>query len=155
MGSINLLIERIRADYPEFRFETSPDYLWSASRQTIYFNPDITNAAEYCLHELSHALLGHQGYEFDIDLIKLERDAWEYARTNLVAKYEIEIEDEIIQDNLETYREWLHARSTCPECKTSGLQSRNQLYRCIACGHTWRVNEARLCALRRYPVIQK
>jgi hypothetical protein len=30
------------------------------------------------------------------------------------------------------------------------LQSKHLEYRCVACGHHWKVNEARVCALRRY-----
>ena len=155
MQSTNWLIEKLQADYPLFRFEPSGSFLWSSKRQTIYIDTEASHRNEFTLHELSHALLDHQGYRADIDLVKLERDAWEYARTHLSARYGYEIDEALIQDNLETYREWLHARSKCPECDTVGLQTKSRHYRCLACSHSWRVNEARLCALRRYSLATK
>lgn len=150
MPSTNLLIKRLKVDYPSFTFEASDKFLWSAKRRTIHIDPQAVHCSEFTLHELAHALLDHQGYRIDIDLIKLERDAWEYAQTHLGHAYGHTIDEEIIQDNLDTYREWLHSRSECPDCNATGIQTRSKNYRCLSCGHSWRVNEARLCALRRY-----
>ncbi len=155
MHSTRSLFNTLQADYPQFTFAPAKEFWWSADQQTVYMDPDTPNSQEFSLHELSHALLGHRGYKADIDLIKLERDAWEYARTQLASTYDIEISDDVIQNNLDTYREWLHSRSKCPDCTTTGIQSESNYYRCLACGHTWRVNEARLCALRRYSLASK
>lgn len=151
MPSTHWTLEQLEADFPQFSFKTAEEFWWSAATDTIYINTREEYHREFALHELSHALLAHKGYERDIELLKLERDAWEYARTTLTAKYDTPIDEGIIQDNLDTYRHWLHARSTCAECDAIGLQIRDRLYRCISCSHEWRVNEARLCALRRYP----
>ena len=155
MQSTNWLIHKLQADYPLFRIESSDSFLWSSKHQTIYIDTDADHCKEFTLHELSHALLNHRGYKADIDLVKLERDAWEYARAHLAPRYGYSIDEELIQDNLETYREWLHARSKCPECEAIGLQTKSRHYRCLACSHIWRVNEARLCALRRYSMATK
>lgn len=149
------LVNRLKEDYPQFIFVNADEFWWSAERKTVYLNPDADHNEEYALHELSHALLNHVGYRADIDLIKLERDAWEYARTTLGPRYNLNIDENIIQNNLDTYREWLHARSKCPDCTSTGIQTTTSEYRCIACRHTWRVNEARLCALRRYSLTTK
>lgn len=155
MPSTSLLIKRLRNDFPQFQFQPAKEFLWSAQKQTIFFNLSDRYAVEFSLHELSHALLNHRGYELDIDLIKLERDAWEYACKELAHRYNVTIVESTVQNNLETYREWLHARSKCPDCDATGLQTKTQYYRCLACNHTWHVNEARLCALRRYSITQK
>lgn len=155
MQSTNWLIEQLQVDYPTIHFQAAEEFLWSAKRQTINFDSDAINCTEYTLHELSHALLKHEGYRADIELIKMERDAWEYACTRLAPQYDFVIEDDVVQDNLDTYRDWLHARSKCPECGATGLQTKSQFYRCLACNHSWRVNEARICALRRYSVTTK
>lgn len=154
MRSINWLVKRLRNDYSQFSFEPAEEFWWSAKKKTIYYDPKSVHAQAFCLHELSHALLDHEGYEYDIDLIKLERDAWQHAKS-LSGAYDIAIDEEVIQNNLETYRTWLHARSTCPNCDATGLQMKDQQYHCLACGHRWRANEARLSALRRYPSITK
>ncbi|MFZ2544840.1 MAG: hypothetical protein WAW80_02590 [Candidatus Saccharimonadales bacterium] len=155
MHSINSLLNHLRRDYPEFSFEPADEFWWSAKKQTIFFESTSDSSKEFILHELSHAIMSHSGYEYDIDLIKIERDAWEYAKTTLAPKYQVIIDEEIIQNNLDTYRTWLHTRSSCPECNTTGLQTNDQHYRCLSCGHTWRTNEARVCALRRYSLTTK
>ncbi len=155
MQSTRSLIKRLRGDFPGFTFESSNSFWWSASQQTIHFDPTAEHSTAYSLHELSHAILGHHGYEYDIDLVKLERDAWDYAKRILATEYDATIDTDIIQNNLDTYRDWLHARSECPSCEATGLQTKQRLYRCLACGHQWRVNEARICALRRYSLQTK
>ena len=155
MPSTRLLIKKLQRDFSEYTFEPANGFWWSAAKATIFYDPKSTDRDAFTLHELSHAILQHQGYERDIELLKLERDAWKYAQETLAHRYDVTISAETVQDNLDTYRHWLHARSTCPECQTTGIQTRNSDYRCLACGHHWRVNEARLCALRRYSLQTK
>ena len=147
MPSTASLLRQLRATYPEFAFKPAESFLWSPSEQTVYYT---TNPAghEFLLHELSHGLLGHADYNHDVELIAMERDAWDKA-LELAKEYKVTIDDEVVQLTLDTYRDWLHARSTCPRCKAVGLQIKKQIYNCPACRHTWRVNEARICALRR------
>ena len=155
MPSTSSLLSQLISDYPSFHFEIGSEFLWSSRKQTIYYDPTVDHCNDFTLHELSHALLNHTGYKMDIELLKLERDAWEHAQTTLAPLYGHEIDETVIQDNLDTYREWLYARSKCPDCESIGLQSKSFHYRCLACGHTWKVNEARLCALRRYSLTTK
>lgn len=155
MLSIRSLVKQLKRDYPEFIFEPSTEFWWSAREQTVHYDPKTPDGTAYLLHELSHAVLAHVGYRYDIDLIKLERDAWNHAKTVLGPQYNIIISEDVAENNLDTYREWLHARSTCPGCSTTGLQMKEQQYRCLDCGKTWRVNEARLCSLKRYTLQTK
>lgn len=155
MQSIQSLINKLSKDFPEFKFKPGSEFWWSAKKNTVFYNPEAELCLEYCLHELSHAILGHRGYIYDIDLVKLERDAWSYAKSNLENRFNINLDEEIIQDNLDTYREWLHSRSKCPNCDSTGIETRLQRYKCIACDNKWRVNEARICALRRYALQTK
>lgn len=155
MQSTKSMINSLSKDHPQFTFVSADEFWWSAKEKAVHYSPSVEHATEFTLHELSHALLDHQGYRVDIDLIKLERDAWDYAKNTLAPRYDLVIDEDIIQDNLDTYREWLHSRSKCPDCSSTGLQSTPNSYRCLACGHAWRVNEARLCALRRYAVTTK
>ena len=150
MQSMNSLLKKLRKDFPQFTFVESEEFWWSAKDNTVHIDCGSEHAEAFSLHELSHALLDHRGYSYDIDLIKLERDAWEHAVKTLADGYHIQIDEKLVQDNLDTYRDWLHARSSCPSCETTGLQTKQLSYRCLACGHLWRVNEARVCALRRY-----
>lgn len=149
------LLNQLKTDHPLFLFLDSGKFLWSAREQTIHIDLRDDLCDVFTLHELSHALLNHQGYRTDIDLLKLERDAWEHAKKTLGAEYGVSINDNFIQDNLDTYRDWLHARSKCPDCDSTGIQTKSLYYRCLSCSHQWRVNEARVCALRRYSLQTK
>lgn len=155
MQSIRSITKKLQRDFPDYHFETADSFWWSAAKKTIFYDPQVPSAHAFLLHELSHALLGHQGYTRDIELLKLERDAWHHAKTVLAPSYGVTIDDTTTEDNLDTYRQWLHDRSTCPRCDATGLQTKEQLYHCLACGNQWRVNEARLCALRRYSLQTK
>mgnify|MGYP004417316260 CR=1 FL=1 len=150
MPSVSSLITQLTIDYPSISFQPAKEFRWSAEQQIIFIDPMVLHAEAFCLHELSHAILKHYRYNKDIDLVKLERDAWDYAQKTLSGKYNVTIPETVIQDNLDTYRDWLHARSSCPTCGASGVQSNRSDYHCIACGQNWQVNEARICALRRY-----
>jgi hypothetical protein len=149
MPSITSLADRLQRDYPDIIFTEGDDFHWSPSNKTVTYTQSSEDQASL-LHELSHALLGHTDYKKDISLIEMERDAWQYAKDNLGPVYDLPIIDEITEDALDSYRDWLHARSTCPACQATGIQTKREEYKCLACRTKWRVNEARICALRRY-----
>lgn len=148
MPSITSLINRLQSDYPDFNFTSGETYLWNSGDGTIFYKP---SPADYpaLMHELSHAMLGHKSYKRDIELIEMECKAWDYARLVLAKEYEITIHNDDVDEALDTYRDWLHARSTCPNCAATGIETDKHLYKCIACGTLWQVNEARICMLRR------
>jgi hypothetical protein len=154
MHSTLSLLTKLRSDYPQFTFNEASTFQWSPDTKTISVDSSSDDFAFFTLHELGHALLDHQSYRRDIDLIKIERDAWHFAVHHLAEVYAVTIPEDDIQDNLDTYREWLHARSTCPSCKMTGLQTSESHYSCLACGCRWKSNEARSCALRRYSISQ-
>lgn len=141
------LLARLSRDFPDISFVQGDTFHWSPHEHTVYY-PNIIDSASLA-HETAHAALSHDAYARDIDLMKIERDAWEYTTTVLAKRYGLKIDDDTVQDALDTYRNWLHARSTCPGCQATGLQIAVRRYTCLACKAAWRVNEARSCALRR------
>ncbi|MGH7218228.1 MAG: hypothetical protein ACREGE_02190 [Candidatus Microsaccharimonas sp.] len=147
--SLFSLIETLKTTYPQFTFSEAERFSWSPSEHTIFYTPKEPNAVALLLHELSHGLLGHREYRRDVELVAMETAAWEEAEKQAKLLSTM-LDDDVAQDHIDTYREWLHARSTCPECKANGYQTGASAYECPACTHTWRVNEARICALRRY-----
>lgn len=151
MRSISSLATKLSLDFPQFSFSAGEDFHWSPSTSTIFYDPTSRDSTAL-LHELAHGLLGHSDYSRDISLLGMERDAWEYARGTLGPRYKVSMTDEHIEAALDTYRDWLHARSTCPDCRATGVQSDKQQYTCLVCRTKWRVNDARLCHLRRYKV---
>lgn len=154
MPSMSSLIPKLQADFPALKFIEADQFSWLPSEHTVFYNPQLPHASSLLLHEVSHASLNHQEYHRDVELIAMEMVAWEKAKEHAVA-YGVTIGEDVIQDHLDTYREWLHARSTCPNCSANGYQVETLRYECLACFHHWRVNEARLCALRRYSLSDK
>ena len=151
MPSISSLAVKLQSNYQDYAFIDSEDFHWSPEQKTIFYDGTSEDYAAL-LHELAHALLHHTSYKRDIHLLELEREAWEYARQHLTHLYSVTITDDIIEDALDTYRDWLHARSMCPSCKATGIQTRQNEYKCVVCPAKWHVNDARSCALRRHVV---
>ena len=151
MPSITSLLKQLRVDYPQFSFCQGDCFQWSPSEKTIFYCTTTDNQPVLLLHELSHALLDHATYTSDIQLITMEREAWDYA-VRLAPSYKVSMPTKFIESTLDSYRDWIHDRSTCPNCTATGLQINKSNYKCPACSHSWRVNEARTCALRRYAI---
>jgi len=144
-------LKTLRAHYPGIIFERGDTFRWSPRYNTVYFGPlETERDLITLLHETGHALARHTGYTQDIRLLKIEREAWDIARTQLVPLFGIKIDDETIEEALDSYRDWLHARSICPNCESTGVQQDETHYRCLACTTIWKVNDARTCQLRRY-----
>lgn len=154
MRSTSSLIHKLKNDYPSFVFFETDQFSWSPITNTVSYSSDIAHASELLLHELSHGMLGHSAYERDVQLLAIEATAWEHAK-ELAQKYNVRLGEDVIQDHLDTYRDWMHARSTCPECTATGYQTGISTYNCPACSHKWRVNEARVCGLKRYKITTK
>lgn len=145
------LLDQLQYDFPLIRFQAAERFYWAPHEHTVYYS-DSEDSSQL-LHETAHALLGHDAYNLDIELIAMERDAW--TKANALAKqYNITFSNEHHHMAMESYREWIHARSTCPVCQASGVQTSKDTYRCLACTAKWQVNNARQCELRR-SLIQK
>ena len=142
------IITRLRADFPQFNFAPGAAAHWSPDQKTIYFQDDLADL----FHELGHATLGHVQFVQDIELLKLERDAW--TRGSAIARdYGVTIRENEIESALDDYRDWLYIRSLCPNCGQTGLQSRTTLeYHCLNCDTYWCANDARTCGLKRRKV---
>lgn len=141
------LLSKLRADYPDISFVKGESFFWSPKDKTVTY-ADVSTMLEVAdwalLHEISHGILGHTDYHSDFELVQLEVAAWQHAR-KLAKDYGIKIDPEHIQDCLDTYRDWLHRRSTCPTCGTVSLQHSSKSYRCINCGAAWNVSNSRFC----------
>jgi predicted RNA-binding Zn-ribbon protein involved in translation (DUF1610 family) len=149
----NKFISRVTADYPQFKFKAGAQEHWSPKTKTITYEQDASD--EYIkygvLHELAHALLGHSNYHSDFELLKLESQAWHTA-AELGQKYSVKINDDHIQNCLDTYRDWLHRRSKCPTCGMHVMQQNSTTYKCFNCGASWNVSAGRFARSYRRTV---
>ncbi len=62
----------------------------------------------------------------------MEVDAWEKGR-ELASKYGVEFNEEVMQEELDSYRDWLHKKSRCPKCGLTRFQDTNGIYHCPRC----------------------
>lgn len=140
------LLKQLQIDYPDLQFETGSQFSWSPSQQTVFYvtSRNDGDGAWSVLHEVGHATLGHTDFRNDFGLLQMEVAAWN-AAVELGEKYGHPIDDDHIQDCLDTYRDWLHQRSTCPTCGSVSLQQDAQTYRCFNCKEAWHVAQNRHC----------
>ena len=150
------LTKRLRLDFPDITFAAGEQFFWSPADRTVFYSTkkESITAAWALLHELSHALLGHAHYKTDFELLQMEVAAWHHAE-GLSANYNLAINPDHVQDCLDTYRDWLHARSQCPACTEHGLQTNSTTYECLNCHTQWHVSSARFCRPYRMTSIKK
>lgn len=150
--SIQSIINQLSNDYTEIKFVSSNVFSWSNINSTITYIDD-DDLWPLLMHELGHYYLKHEDYENAIELLKFERDAW--SRALLISKkYDFEIDNQIIEDSLDSYRDWLHTRSKCTECNSIGIEIRKNIYSCVNCRNNWKVNDARKCGIKRYKILK-
>ncbi len=147
---MDTLLKTIKKNHPNLEFVSGPRFSWSpAKNQVIYKSDDASDVGIWSLlHELGHALLGHKNFKSDFELLSLEAAAW-YKAEELAEKYDHIIDKDHVEDCLDTYRDWLYQRSTCPYCTSCSLQIDQKTYACFNCGGTWRVSGSRLCRAYR------
>jgi hypothetical protein len=144
------MIEKLRLKYPAIQFIPSERYSFISHKNTItYIKSDDNIIGQHSLlHEVAHAILEHNNYKNDINLLKIERDAWTLTK-RLLKEHRIDIDKEHIEDCLDTYRDWIYKRSVCPRCSHVGFQTSKTSYDCVFCVVSWNVPESRLCMVKR------
>lgn len=125
------LASKLQSDFPEFRFRTGPKFAFHPPK-SIVLGPKEPFWKLLALHEVSHAILKHHSFKLDVERLKMENTAWDQAKI-LAKKYHVKINEDFIQDQLDTYRNWLHKKSRCPKCGLTRFQSPNGIYHCPYC----------------------
>jgi hypothetical protein len=144
---MDTLLTKLRQDFAQLDFQAGSIFSWSPQEQIIRYKEVVDDqrmAVWSLLHELGHALLGHTDFLSDFDLVQMEAAAWDKA-LSLAHHYGYKIDNDHIQDCLDTYRDWLHQRSVCPICATISLQHDATTYSCYNCNATWHVARTRHC----------
>ena len=141
------LLNKCKQVLPGFVFASAKSFYWSPRTKTVYINQNTLQTPEgqmALLHEVSHALLGHNHYQFDFELVALEAAAWQLA-SQKATEWSVPVDTDHIEDCLDTYRDWLYARSTCPTCSMNAPQISKSEYKCINCSTKWSVSPSRFC----------
>jgi hypothetical protein len=142
------ILRSLQADYPHFTFIASSRAAWKSREKIIEYSTDKRCGVPSLLHETAHAILGHSNFSNDSDLILKELEAWRKAK-ELANAYDITIDQEYVENCLDTYRTWLYQRGKCPQCKTNGSQATQTTYTCQNCLQTWQVTDSRLSRVYR------
>lgn len=145
------IVSELSKLYPAFQYRAGQRFSWSPLTKEIFYDPEKSQETQVwsILHETGHAILGHYTYKSDLELIRLEIAAWEKAK-EIARDLQIVIDEEHLQDCLDTYRDWLHERSICPKCSTKSLQDDDcRHYQCFNCHARWRVSPSRFCRAYR------
>ena len=142
-------LELLTSSHPDIQFVPGASYHWSPANKIVYYteNDESVEGVWALLHETSHGLLGHAKYRSDFELLLLEVAAWEHAKllaTNLSVDTG-NAYNEHMEDCLDSYRNWLHKRSLCPDCSLSSVQIDASTYSCIFCHKRWKVTAERFC----------
>lgn len=147
---MNDTLKLLRIRFPHLSFVESETFCWSPETQEVMYATISGKSSVWSLlHETSHALLGHTSYRTDFELIRLEVKAWEKAKT-LAQQFDIVIDENHVQDCLDSYRDWLYARSVCPHCSNKSLQQADlKHYQCFNCHAVWKVTPSRFCRAYR------
>lgn len=144
-------LEILRERFPGVHFAKGTVFSWHPKTNTVYYPAEPLDDAAFMtgiIHEIAHSELGHKDFKHDIELLKMERDAWILAG-KLIAEFGGNLDRDHIEDCLDSYRDWLYSRSKCPQCNLVGIQSAAHAYSCIHCSLTWKVPTSRLCTVKR------
>ncbi len=137
-------ISNLTSRYPELTFCSSDTFYYSPHDKTVYYDASKTDVSSLwsLLHETGHGVCGHENYFSDVQLLLFEVEAWKEAK--LIARnLQLEIDEEYMQDHLDSYRDWLHKRSLCPACDLSSIQVDADTYSCVFCHKRWKVSDDR------------
>ena len=126
-----IFLAKIKSDFSDYRFVSGAKFAFRPPK-TIVIGPAEENDSMLLLHELGHALSCHRDFDTSARRIKMEREAWEKAK-ELAPQYGIEFNEELVESELDTYREWLHQKSRCPKCGLTRFQTPNGVFHCPRC----------------------
>ena len=137
------LISEIAHDYPDFTIRPGRRFAWKPPRTIIYEQNGTYPPAYFALltlHELGHAVLGHKHYSLAVDRLKIESAAWSEARRLFRSYQKRGILPEswswdagFVEDQLDTYRTWLHQKSLCKTCGLTRYQTPDGAWHCPRC----------------------
>ena len=134
------LIKKLINDYPKLTITPGERFKFSPPDHLYYATEDDSEESKLLLlHELGHYLIGEYDYGSDIELLEIEAKAWDKA-AELCKNYQINYDEDFAEDRLDSYRDYLHYASLCPNCQLAGYQDKNGQYHCPLCDKSWQHN---------------
>lgn len=124
------LIDCLEQDYPELRFREGKKFLFRPPKTIVLGSEKPFDLL--LLHEVGHYLCGHVSFNTEPERLRCECEAWEKAR-ELCDRYNVEYDEEIVQQELDSYRNWLDKKSRCPSCGLTRFQTPDGAFHCPRC----------------------
>ena len=143
MADLAALIDYLQKTYPSVHFAYAKRFKYHYKNRVFLENPEKSTTpptffALSTLHELGHALCKHKDYTTGVSRLKIEREAWERAKTAYLKlpsnlKSAFPWDENYVESSLDTYRIWLHQKSTCKNCGLTCYQTPDGVYHCPRC----------------------
>ena len=127
-----IFLEKIRGDYSEVRFVPGSRFSFRPPKTVVFRDNSDSAAPLLLLHELGHFLTGRFDFKTEIERLKIEVMAWEKAK-ELAPLYGVFIDEDLIESELDSYRDFLHQKSRCPECGLTRFQTPDKAWHCPKC----------------------
>ena len=122
-------LAKIKSDFPSLRFIEGRRFSFRPPK-TVVVEPD--GEALLLLHEIGHALCGVYDFKTEVGRLKIEVAAWEKAK-ELAASYGVVVDEDLIEGELDSYRDFLHQKSRCPNCGLTRFQTPDGVFHCPKC----------------------
>ncbi len=127
-----IIVEPFGDDLVAVADKKSPQIAKETSDKTVKRHLDIREWKLLLFHELGHATLGHRNFRTNVERLKMEVAAWEKAR-EFASLYGVEFDDELMETELDSYRDWVHQKSRCPKCGLTRYETPGGGYHCPRC----------------------
>ncbi len=122
---------KIANDFPDFKISFGQKFSFRPPK-SIMIGPVEPGAELLTLHELGHAVSSHRDFKMGAERLRMELEAWEKAR-DFAKEYAIDFDEDLMERELDTYRDWLHQKSRCPRCGLTRFQTPDSQYHCPRC----------------------
>lgn len=153
MAATSDFIQALQQEFPQFTFKSAQRFSFHPPKTIKYHENEPVSPAYFALltlHELGHALSKHKDYKTSVERIKIESEAWQRAKTVLLQHLEnapqnlseaqnwraiipdLTWDEDFAEAQLDTYRDWLHTKSTCPTCGLTRYEA-NGKWHCPLC----------------------
>lgn len=120
---LSKFITQLSKDFPDFHFTYGKRFSFRPPKTIVVGPEEGENTPFLVFHELGHALSGKYTYGLGVERLKIESLAWQegkkaYDACKASKKYSTlpAWNEDFVEDNLDTYRNWLHSKSKCPTC---------------------------------------
>ncbi len=139
-NAYDFLIE-LKAMYPQYKWTLGNRFKYKPEKTIIIDQNEAISMPYFALltlHELGHALSNHRDYKTDVERLRIESEAWQRAKREIEKhenwnKYGIKYDEDFAENELDSYRDWLHQKSKCKKCGLTRYQTTDGVYHCPNC----------------------